>query len=1170
MTTTAQLRHLLAFELVFFFKRPLIYVVLAAFLGIGLFGGSSFSAFSSENTFRNSPFVITYILGYLSLFCIILTTVTGAQVIFRESEHHFSLVLYATPLRKSSFFISRFLAIACVSALSLLLLVTGFMAGQHMSRFAANEFGPFHWWYYLHPFLLLMLPNTIFCTALVCATGFLTKNKLAVYVSGLFVFIGYQVTLIFSGSPLIAGGMPPTEQSMQMAAMLDPFGLSAFLQQTLEWSAMQRNTKLVSLGGTMLLNRMLYAAASALLVFVGNYFFQLTIDEKPKKKKAEMQDSKAITAYYAIIPHPFNLLYQLESVYSLLKINLTFVRRSIPFLLILISTMFFIAMEMYGEIEQGIRIPLRYATSGLMVNTILDNFPTLCSLIILFYSNELLWRSRASRFHLIENTTPVSKASQLFAKWLTTGFIILLLLTSVVATGIVFQLIYQYGFIEIYTYAKLGYVVGLPLLINAGIVLAIQQIFSNRYVALVIATVFTLLTTTGIGTALHIKHPLARIGNAFGGAYSDMSGFGPVMDAFGWRMLYGIAVALLLLLLVSKLWHTNPKSWKPAVYASVTLLFALAFCSGMYINRHLDLPDADARLNWQAGYEQKYGRYRSLPQPVVTAIQTSIDLYPERNRYNVTATYKLVNKTQSPISRVLFYVTGEVSLKTLTINQQTAHTIDHENGHYWFYLPRPLQPNDSLKAHIEFGYAMNPFGKPAGFNAIVKNGAFMRISNYYPRLGYQPANEITEEAARKKRKLGRTMPLKKPTDPKEPTAEWLTLDMQVSTTANQTAIGTGELIKSWRKNNRNYFHYKTDVPLRFRFGVSSAAYAVKKTEHRGITIAVYYHPTHHENVNSLIANARHTLDYCEANFGKYPFRTIRFAEVSAFTGGFAATAYPATVFMTENMVFHAHVQGAESGDLINGLAGHELSHEWWGTNSFLPGDHEGAALLTETLAMYTELMLIKKMYGLKRALANVQMYRNMYLSERGYSNEKPLYRASPDAVHLNYYKGLVSMYQLTELIGEEKVNMALRKLYQQYAGSGKTVVSTDFLNELYQVTDPAMHQVIDDLFKKIIIYKPVAQSIVIRKAGNRYETVFDVEVHKYEEDGQGRQKPVDFTGVIEIGFQWPNGREQLMAFHVNHNKAHISVRHPQKPISLVLDPQEKLMKSGEATVYALR
>lgn len=61
MKITLQLKHLLRFELLFFFKRIMIYLVLATFLCMAFFGGSSLFAFSSGNLYRNSPFAITYI-----------------------------------------------------------------------------------------------------------------------------------------------------------------------------------------------------------------------------------------------------------------------------------------------------------------------------------------------------------------------------------------------------------------------------------------------------------------------------------------------------------------------------------------------------------------------------------------------------------------------------------------------------------------------------------------------------------------------------------------------------------------------------------------------------------------------------------------------------------------------------------------------------------------------------------------------------------------------------------------------------------------------------------------------------------------------------------------------------------------------------------------------------
>ncbi|HEX2846088.1 MAG TPA: M1 family aminopeptidase, partial [Chitinophagaceae bacterium] len=297
--------------------------------------------------------------------------------------------------------------------------------------------------------------------------------------------------------------------------------------------------------------------------------------------------------------------------------------------------------------------------------------------------------------------------------------------------------------------------------------------------------------------------------------------------------------------------------------------------------------------------------------------------------------------------------------------------------------------------------------------------------------------------------------------------DFIMLDMTISTSGNQTALGIGELTKSWKQQNRNYFQYKTDDPIPFRFGVSSAQYAIKKETYKGKSFEIYYHPTHTENVDHLLKNARITMDYCETNFGPYPFKTIRFAEVSGFTRGFAATAYPATIYMTEDMIFHSNIKADKQQDVINELAGHELSHLWWGNNQISPDDRDGSAMLTETLAMYTEMMLLKKMYGKEKMLDRIKMHLDIYSFNKGFSIEQPLYKVQAGETHISYSKGAVVMYLLSELIGEQKVNEVLRSFIEKHKFPNPKPVSTDFLTELYRLTNPSVHSKIDTLFKKI-------------------------------------------------------------------------------------------------------
>ena len=294
---------------------------------------------------------------------------------------------------------------------------------------------------------------------------------------------------------------------------------------------------------------------------------------------------------------------------------------------------------------------------------------------------------------------------------------------------------------------------------------------------------------------------------------------------------------------------------------------------------------------------------------------------------------------------------------------------------------------------------------------------------------------------------------------------FINFDAVISTAENQTAIGTGELINSWKKNGRNYFHYASPVPIPFRFAISSANYAVKKSSQKGIAIEAYYDAKHEENVEQLISDAKMTLDYCETNFGKYPFKSIRFAEISGFTQGFNATAYPAVIFMNEALAFHADLRKEKTRDVINELAGHELSHEWWGNNQIAPDDsREGAAMLRETLAMYTELMLYKNKHGRTAMINVVEMYKDLYENEKIVSKNEPLYKVSPGNANLSYNKGLIAMYELHELIGEEKINLALKNFLGNYAYPKQPPTTLDLINEFLGVSDSNVHDRIKRIF----------------------------------------------------------------------------------------------------------
>ncbi|UEG55016.1 hypothetical protein LLH06_08565 [Mucilaginibacter daejeonensis] len=1050
---------LLKFELGSYFKKPAIYVVLILLFAGGIFIDLKLSFNAGNDIYRNSPYCIAMMIGLLSLTGIFLTTLFAAQILLKESDARFDIILYATPLVKRDHLLSRFGAVLALSALCFTVLVAGYMTGQLMVP-ERTGYQAFHLWLYVQPLLLIGLPNLFLCAVLVSAVAWSTRNKFMIFICGLFIYISYLILLTYSGSPLMAGSLPRSSASLELAAKIDPFGLSAFYHQTNLWAVELKNTSVIHMTGNLLLNRLIYLALSIALLFTTYYRFQFKLQngDSTSKIKVAAGSPVKVTSYRTLTTTAEGIKYTVAVITVLVKQNMKLVLKSRAFTLIGLGLIFYMSMEFYGSIDQGIRLPEQYATTGLMVNRILFNLPGLLLLVTLFYAQELYWRSHDHRFHLIENSTPVGKIILLLSKWMTLTVLNVILITMIIFTGIVFQLVYGYTHIELPVYALLYWLIGVPLAMSAGLILIIQHLIGSKWLGLTVCCIAIALLATSMGKSLGMDHPLMRFMTAYTARYSEMNGWDDYSNSFIWRMIFGSSVVLIAWVMIG---HSF-RSWSKTRMHACILLLSIAICTGMYIFIRVPATGTQQELDERESYERAYRPLINMNQPVITCVKTSIDLYPTKDAYQVQGYYKLTNPGPTPINKLLVNYSDAIKMTTAMYRQgRYQKTLGERTG--LIDLERPLLPGDSATLSFSFSYQWNGFTGHESFNAIVHNGSFLRISNYFPRFGYQTDEEISLLAERKKRRLGTPTPLTKLEAPRG-TNNFIDLDMTVSVPRGQSVVGVGELERQWTSKDRAYFRYISGTPIPFRFGLSAANYHVSKMNHKGVEVAVYYDSKHPENVAHLIRNAVRTIDYCRSNFGPYPYKTIRFAEISSFTEGFAGTAYPATIFMTEQSLFHANLGNGEGHDVINELAAHELSHQWWGNQQLAPDEREGSKLLTETLAMYTELMLAKRYLSPAAVQGKITVHKSIYDNERGFSKEPPLYRARTEDIYLYYDKGLLVMNEVVNLIGEKKVNRALRNLLEKHAYPHTPPVSTDLINELCAVSDQAQCTQIKMLF----------------------------------------------------------------------------------------------------------
>src|SRR5690606_16748439 len=141
------------------------------------------------------------------------------------------------------------------------------------------------------------------------------------------------------------------------------------------------------------------------------------------------------------------------------------------------------------------------------------------------------------------------------------------------------------------------------------------------------------------------------------------------------------------------------------------------------------------------------------------------------------------------------------------------------------------------------------------------------------------------------------------------------------------------------------------------------------------------------------------------------------------------------------------------------VTAHEVGHQWW-AHQIIGADMQGGTMLSETLAQYSALMVMKHQYGPDKIRRFLQFELDNYLRSRGQQGleELPLYRVENQG-YIHYRKRSLVMYLLQERMGEDAVNRALRRLVERFRFRGAPYArSTDLIRLLRDEASNAEQQ----------------------------------------------------------------------------------------------------------------
>ena len=1182
-------KKIVLFEIRYQMRQPLFMLSALVFFALAVALASSDIGTavgdSPGTALRNAPIVIVRLMPILSLLGLFVMTAFVASSALRDFQRRSEMLFFTKPLGRAEYSLGRFTGSMVVSLLVLVAAVLGLYVASFMPWQPAGRLGPTTLGPYLFGTATIIVPNLLIMGGLFFALALWSRRLTVTYLCVVF-FIGMQDLI-----EVLALEM----ENRFVGSLLEPSGIVAIETLIRYWTIAEQNSRMPELGGALLANRLLWLASAALVLGLSLARFSFTERERRGKAKPvqDERDGLALpklgTVELPQVRRRFTGIWRL--MFRQTRIELSNVVLSPAFLTLLaIGLMFIVAFGFGIGAQDGLP---SYPLTHLMLQAIGLGVRLTLVLILALYAGELVFNSRELKLSEVYDALPVANGVLIGAKLLSLLAITGVFLGVSTAATVLMQLAKGYDSLEPGLYVKGLAVLAWPLVPLMVLALCLFALSGRK-----------LLGLLGVALVLILKFTLPRLGlenhlYLYSGhpplTYTDLNGYGHHAQPFLWHMAYWSFGALIVLAVTFLFWPRGTERSLAARAAiahrrltrPVLAMFVAGSLGmvgvGTWIfhntsvrNEYLDRRSIPKKL---ADYERAYAQYGELPLPRITDVYAEVDIFPEARQVEIRGRYRLENTgpgairtlpiTRSPrwVEGVL-RVHGGVSFDGFELPEHKVIVDDDRVGFYVFELEKPLESGEAMDLAFTVSVDHSGFRNRRHNDLIVEDGTFFSNRNFFPFIGYSESNQLLNPLERQKRGMS---PVRRAADRDDEGAhgrnylhaDWIRFESIVSTAADQVAVAPGNLEKQWVEGERRFFHYKTSAPVVNLLPFLSGEYQVRRDRWQGVELEIYYH--HGFNIDRFMETTKETLAYMSESFGPYPHDQLRIVEIPRYHGG-VAFAFAQTIAYSETWAFTADLEGAEL-DWLTGVLAHEVAHQWW-NHQVVPADVQGATLIAETLAQYSAMMVLERMYGPQTVRHFLKFHLDKYLQRRGKEQvrEMPLDRVENQG-YVHYSKGSLVLYNLKDLVGEETINGALRAFLDSTRFQGPPYAdSRELLSFLRRAVPEEQAHWIDEAFETITLFD---QRVVDAGYRELPDGTFVVEMEtsstKLRDDGFGTTEEVAMDDWVDIGvFGEPSEGEEesvllLEKRRLQSRDGQFSLIVDQRPVRAGIDPYNKLI-----------
>ena len=1091
----------------------------------------------------NSPFIIAVVSVLSCQIWLLLTPAVAGEAAARDVHTGMHPLTYTSPVSRAEYLGGRFLAAFVLNALILLAVQTGSLLAAYAPGVDPEVIGPFRPAAYLAAYGFIALPNALIATTFQFSAALLSGRPMAAYASSIGIFfLSYPVTLVLLFSPL-----------GELAKLADSIGVFTIMNAMMtEWTIVEKNLRMFTLEGPMLWNRLLWAGFAFLtlgFIYRRFRFAHRTASDLLSRLTRRFTGTVPVPVAAAparltiSVPHArqsFGFATHVHQTLTIAWSSFRWIARSPAGLFLLaVLPMFVVLVLLVESTHWG--VPLLPRTGYILAEhvtaplTQFSDYRVIVPLLLIFLAGELVWRERDAGLSENVDATPVPEWVLFLGKYLGLALVPAAVMAMLTAAGMLAQMIMGYHDFQLGLYLKILFGLQLPeYLLFAVLALLVHVAVNHKHVGMLVglSIYMSMVFSSALGTVVPLapgvgfEHKLLVYASSPAWSFTDMRGFGGSVWPWLWFKLYWAAWALLLAVAATLLWVRGRESGFGTRLRVARLRFTrgtagvFAMAAGLILTvggfvfyntnvLHEYMTEGEV-VRRRADYERLYGHYEGVPQPARVGTNLHVEIYPERRAATIRGRYHLVNRAAVPIDSVhlepAFYVDTRV-----TFDRPFSHVLaDDRLGHHIYALEDPLQPGDSLALGFEVELAPRGFGNSGASMAVVRNGTYFQ-GGALPVIGYQPRRELLSAEDRREHGLPRQLTLPAPGDVDPHTAALPpgTFEAVVGTEDGQVAVAPGELRSTWTEAGRRYFRYASDVPISGTEVFFSAHYAVHRERWRDVDIQVLLHPGHTEHLERVLRGVRASLDYYSAQFGPYPYPFLQIVEQP---GNFFGMGVDGSGVVTGGEGFFLLDPEGDGFDVIFEVVAHEIGHQWWGMQ-LKPAFAAGGGVISESLAWYSAMQLVKNVRG-REALRQFMHFMRQPNPWPPIRTGLPLLEAiDPWA---SYRKGPYAMHALSEYVGENRVNAALRALIEKNRSS--LVTSLDMYRELQAVTPDSLKLLLHDLFEVNALWTfDTRRATAVETEAGTWQVTLDVEASKVVADSAGVETEAPLNEWVEIG-----------------------------------------------------